>query len=538
LIIGLFMKTKIYFSFKNVFVLLGLSFVYLIPRIVRLGFDIINIDYPLWDNRATNFFIYLKTFNFIETYRASHPGVSLMWVGGGAIEIFSRLYEHFFQALPVINEYIIFPWRSLFIKLALVFSILFVYLLAAFLISRIFNKKSAVLFFIFLSLEPYVLAHDRIFHLEGLLTAFIFVSGLFSMYFWKKKELKYLVFAAIFASFSFLTKTTGIFAFLFFFLCAVVMFNHEKKILFRKTLAVFLGFVFLFCFFVFMFFPAMWVSPLDILSRMFLGNLSLLETGHSQYFLGNWSDNPGLLFYPLVFLFKSSPILTFWVFGFLAYVLWKLGVVKRTHKFSRKNLKEKVLIILFVLFYVVEISLSPKKVPRYILPIYPPLLLLMSISFVEIYEKCKNLKKYIVIFMFLAVLSLVLTVHKTFPDFLAYTNPVLGGMKKADYYIGNKHFGFGLREVADYMNKKPYANEIKLIFDGDGSIGPFFLGMSRNSTYIYRDHISTADYFLLPYYLLDTDAMYLEYKKDFVLEKVFNVNSYPYWYLFRNVRIE
>ncbi|MFH1407810.1 MAG: glycosyltransferase family 39 protein [Patescibacteria group bacterium] len=528
------MKMKVLANIKNILILLSVSLVYLIPRVVGLGFDVINIDYPLWDNRATNFFIYLKTFNFVETYRTSHPGVTLMWLGGGAIEVFSRVYTQFFHIAPVINEYSIFPWRSLFIKLTLVFAILFLYLLAVFLITKIFNKKVALLFFVLVSLEPCIIAHDRIFHLEGLLTALIFVSCLFSIYFWKNLEFRYLLFSAIFSALSFLTKVTGIFSFSFFFLTSLIMSSpRDKKFFIRGAI-----FSFSFLLFVVIFFPAMWVSPIDTLSKMLYGALSMSETGHSQYFLGSWTDNPGILFYPIVFLFKSSPILIIWLLVFVIVSLWKRGVLKRTDKFLSLKLKETILLLFFILFYLAEVSLFSKKVPRYILPIYPPLLLLMSLSLISVYKKLKNrAKKYAIALFSLGIFISFVLLYKTYPNFLAYTNPILGGMKTADYFVGNKHFGFGLKAVAEYMNKKPYIEGIKLIFDGDGTIGPFYLGMARNATYIYRDHISTADYFLLPYYLLDTDPMYLEYKKDFVLEKVFNVNGYPYWYLFRNVRI-
>lgn len=532
------MKMRISLTIKNIFILLFFSLVYLIPRVIGLGFDVINIDYPLWDNRASNFYIYLKTFNFVETYRTNHPGVTLMWLAGGAMEIFSRLYEHSFGIAPVINEFSIFPWRSLFIKLILVFSIFILYLLAVFLIDKLFNKKIALLFFLLISLEPFVIAHDRIFHLEGLLTALIFVSILLSMYFWKTKKLRFLICSAFFASFAFLTKITGIFSFIFFFLTTLVMakmFSSKKS--FKKVILSLLLFTVFFVMFVVIFFPAMWIQPLYTLQRMILGIFSFSETGHSQYFLGNWTDNPGILFYPIVFLFKSSPFLILWLFILLCFSLWHKGILKRTDKISTSNLKEIILLILFIVFYLIEISLFSKKVPRYILPIYPPLILLVSISIIWAYKKSKAIvKKYIMLFFSLAIFSSIVIICNTYPNFLAYTNPLVGGMKTADYYIGNKHFGFGLKEIAEYMNEKPYVEEIKLIFDGDGTIGPFYLGMARNSLYIYRDHVSTADYFLLPYYLIDKDPMYLEYKKDFELEKVFNVNEYSYWYLYRNVR--
>ena len=521
------MKIITKLNIRNVFILLSISLIYIIPRVISLGFDVINIDYPLWDNRSTNFFIYLKSQNFIEMYRTNHPGVTLMWVAGGAIEVFSRFYNHFFNEFPVINDMAVFPWRSMFIKLCLVFSIFLLSIFTAYLINKVFNKKAAILWLILIAIEPYLFVHDRLFHLDGLLTAFMFLALISTLLYEKEKKFIWVLITALASALAFLTKATGIFSALFFvFTYLVTSYQSKKMYELCKITGLFL---LLFTAFCILFFPAAWVDPVGVFAKIFSESLFASDFGHNQYYLGKWTDSPGFFYYPLVFSFKSSPVM---LVSLLAMVVFALSKKFRQIWIDRKKINTSLaLVSLYILLYLVEITLSSKKVPRYILPTLPALLLLAS------YYWTKVERRFLAILL-IAMLYQIIYVAKINPQYyLAYTNPLAGGMKIADYLIGNKHFGFGLLDVAEYMNKKPYANEIKLIFDGDGSIGPFYRGMSRNETYIYRDNVLTADYFLLPYYLVDKDPMYIEYKKDFILEKVFNVNAFPYWYLFRNVRI-
>jgi len=529
------MKMKV--QANNIIALSFLSVFYFVFRLIGLGFDVINIDYPLWDNRASNFYIYLKTFNFPETYRTGHPGVTLMWIAGGAMEIFSRIYHFFFHVQPVVNDYAVFPWRSLVIKLSLVFSIYVITLLSLFVIERLTSKRVAILFFFLLSIEPFIFAHDRIFHLDGLLTSLVFLSALLSIFFWRSKghlsrRALYitLLSGAFSSSMAFLTKVTGVFAFLFFYFTGLFFFVVRKKFLLRRYIGYGLVYFLSFLAFFVIFFPAAWVGPINVFMKMAADALSLSVGGHNQYFLGRWTDDPGILYYLFVFAFKLSPIAILWGMASVILVLLrkKLGVK------VGKSGDILVLLVSFVFLFVLEISISSKKIPRYIIPTIPAILLLVSILAINFYDSCKNLRKIFIAFAVLTFVYQGFWVYKLFPNILAYASPLLGGMRSEDYYIGNKHFGFGLKEVADYLNAKPYSKEIRLIFDGAGSIGPFFFGMARDETYIFRDSVAKCDYFLLPYYLINKDEIFLEVKSHFNLDKVFYVNDYPYWYLYKN----
>ena len=54
--------------------------------------------------------------------------------------------------------------------------------------------------------------------------------------------------------------------------------------------------------------PAMWVDPLNVLASMAAG-LHVHAEGHDSlnFFLGRTTEDPGLLFYPVAYLFRSTP---------------------------------------------------------------------------------------------------------------------------------------------------------------------------------------------------------------------------------------
>jgi len=184
--------------------------VFLLTRVPLLGWDIVNVDAPAWNYRATQFYAYLKNFNFAETYRSYHPGVTLMWLSGFGIELFNQIYKFFNGVRAPYYNYNTFPWLHFSQKLPLVFASLLLLLSIYKLLKNLVDARFSFIFVLFLILEPFFVANTRVLHLDALMTLFMLVSVLFILnYFLAAKPRRFLVWAGICASFAVLTKVSA-----------------------------------------------------------------------------------------------------------------------------------------------------------------------------------------------------------------------------------------------------------------------------------------------------------------------------------------
>jgi hypothetical protein len=87
---------------------------------------------------------------------------------------------------------------------------------------------------------------------------------------------------------------------------------------------------------------------------------------------------------------------------------------------------------------------------------------------------------------------------QTYPYYLNYYNPLLGGLKKAEevMMVG---WGEGLDQAARYLNQKPNAEKMKVIsWSADGCFSYFFKGSSATIDYDMNiDSLRRADYVVL-----------------------------------------
>jgi len=139
-------------------------------------------------------------------------------------------------------------------------------------------------------------------------------------------------------------------------------------------------------------------------------------------------------------------------------------------------------LVLFALLFTVFMTFGSKKFDRYLLPIYAPLDLVAGIGWVitagwlgeRIY-----LRKAGLIFLILLVTIVcgqAIGALQTYPYYLSYYNPLMGGSAQAPkvMMIG---WGEGIDQAARYLNGKPDAERMRVIsWYPDGSFSYFFKG--------------------------------------------------------------
>jgi len=436
-------------------------------------------DEDSWMRRTGGFTFGLATGQLGRTYQNGHPGVTTMWTAmlslgpGEAIRFADRVHGLRFVGqvpgyLPALAQ-----GRIGFALLAAVGVAV-----CSLLIWRMFGLLVATLAGVALALEPFLVANTQLVHVDGPLTTFMAVSALAALVRWRAGGGRgFVVLSGITAGLALLSKSPALFLLPYVAVLAVASYLTPQPpslkgrgsclrsssfplgkgagglawdLVLWAALAV--GtFV--------LFWPAIWVlGPIEVLARMIAFTR---ETGGQpdevgSFFMGQVGGDPGPLYYPLATLFRLSPFVTL---GLLALLV----LVGRLSDHERSR---AAWLAAFVIGFGAMMTLGPKKFDRYLLPIFPPVVLLaalgwklgiqrvLAVSFLGQRRRAFS-AALIVGLSLLAAWPLALV----YPYPLAYYNPLTGGGRAAQrtVMVGN---GEGLDQAARWLSSQPNSNDL------------------------------------------------------------------------------
>ncbi|RJR26416.1 phospholipid carrier-dependent glycosyltransferase, partial [candidate division WWE3 bacterium] len=328
-------------------------------RIPRLYDDVINPDAVNWHFRSEQFVNGLKYFQLEKTYQHYHPGVTLMWVTGLPVEIYKqisgeRIYNH--------ENFEDFDFTA---KISLVFVQFVLTILILFILSQLLGFWSALGITVFYSFEPFFTGNSRLYHLDTLFSLLTFLSLLFVYSGLEKRNNRHAVLGGVFGGLAFLTKSIGIGIFVYVFLA--LFWAVWKKYVTTRYMLIFLS---TFLLSVFVFFPALWVRPAYYIAEIFSESERIgLRRGHEQIVFGETLETAGPEFYFLVLLVKFSPFI---LLGTFFYFSWNLYKAIKGYKIAFTS-EMKVIIFtgIFYLGYFLVMTLSSKKIDRYMVTLFP-----------------------------------------------------------------------------------------------------------------------------------------------------------------------
>ncbi len=477
----------------------------LVPRVVGLEV-FITPDEPRWMNRSASFLEAVLDGDFIRTIHIGETpgGVTTKWCGSAGIvakylllrlnpsagaeaSLYTNNLREFLRWLQSDPHNPLEVMAAVRWPIALIVScsVVGIYLLAR----GLFAERVALLGAILLALEPFYLALSRVLHLDALVTSFMALSILSLAICLKGTRLSpLLVFSGVAAGLGVATKVSALFLVPFAGLTALAVYltkvpgtserspvdrsepfatqpsdqsshvstGHPKAHRWPRALhlavvlAVWVGIMGLTFT---LLWPAMWAEPLTALQRLLGGSSELAEAGHTQFFLGQVVDDPGPWFFPVAFLFKMSPLTLLGTVASLPMTLRK-----------RKGQEGQRLIWLwaYVCLFVAFITLSPKKLDRYLLPIFPMVTLVAAAGLWELAEVLRQRtagppSRWVTRTTYLLPLGcLILQFALLFPHhpyYFTFYNPALGGLRQASRVI-LVGWEEGLEKVARYLNEK------------------------------------------------------------------------------------
>ncbi|MCX6048416.1 MAG: glycosyltransferase family 39 protein [Chloroflexi bacterium] len=518
----------------NHWLLLGLAAVAIwLPRGLQLG-RYVTDDEQKWLARSANFYWALDHADFAATRQREHPGVTVMWAG--ALGFLWRYADYVHDAPGLVDwgdnemDKIVRAHGQQPLQLlaagraVLVLAITLTLALALRYAMALLGTKTALVGFGLLAFDPFHIALSRLLHLDGLVSSLMLLAVLAFLAFLQHENSSALLVSAAAAGLAWLTKTPAFFLIPLIGLTALL---YQRSALFNRKVwrAQLLRFVWpllgwgLIALAVYVIgWPAMWVQPLRTLRYVFSESLAYATGTHvSQiYFNGRvLSGDPGLLFYPLVYLWRSTPVI--WI-GLLLAVLelfWSRANPPLEEPSKARSAREFTLaiLLLFAVSYGLLITVGAKKLDRYLLPIFAPLDLVAALGWLGLANRVRLQKRSFKTSFALPVLLTVPLIWQaglalnTFPYFLTYFNPWLGGLAKASHVLMLGR-GEGLDLVAAYLNAKPEAATLKTLVTSTDNLVYSSQGPLVTTSFIKNSEMPTREK-MLRWLTLDTAVIYV-----------------------------
>lgn len=402
-----------------------LALTILLPRVLNLG-AFQTADEKMWIANTQGFTKNLATGRWGKLLQQPHPGITTQWLG--AITINSSSLAT--RKLPLaIGQSVIIG-------------------LIGYIFYRLWGKKPAILLTLLLALNPFLVAHTRVYAMDSLLALFLLLSVGCLLLWQKTNTARYLIFSAIAAALAVLSKLPGL---------LIVPFS-VLIILRPKPAAAWLA---IFAIALIVVFPSLLLSFPEVthLTQEFLLSGDAQDTHHT---------GSTYTYYLQSLIFFSTPLHLITIIIALTLIIagdgWHWFIPNKPRENSvpegLKSVKyQTAVLLLFAILFTVQMTLGAKKGDRYILPSFLFLDTLVTITFFSLISHLKTRRTLLLTTYFLLCAGLLwqaADIIRLHPHTLAYVNPI------TKPFYGDRRLGWGegFDLAADYLNKKPNANEL------------------------------------------------------------------------------
>jgi 4-amino-4-deoxy-L-arabinose transferase-like glycosyltransferase len=470
----------------------------LAPRAMGLA-DFYTIDESYhWIGRVERFSAALRTREWAETNQTGHPGVTTMWLGSlgyalaGLLGVENPGWAGGGAAFLGLLRLPLAVANSLAVALG--------YLL----LRRLLGPGTALLAALLWALSPFLVAHGRLLHLDGLLTSFMTLSLLMllvavggqgtgergqvtgaaddhrrpaSAGLLRGEARWWLIGSGVCCGLALVTKapslvllpTAGLLL-----LYDLVRHRNVEEwplgpfVAQGLAYALWLGVAVLTVFAVW---PAMWAAPLETAG----GVLREIRDNGAQphhsgnFFLGEPVGVPDARFYPAVVLWRTTPVTLIGLMALVGFTIYDLrfAIAARRRADGSSWAQEdaphaltdgRTLLGLagFALLFGLALTLQAKKLDRYLLPIFPALEILAAAGLVRLVDHRRRVADWLrrLLLWPLVTATLLLTALAYHPFYLSYFNPLLGGGATAQrvMLVG---LGEGMEQVGAWLRERP-----------------------------------------------------------------------------------
>ena len=289
------------------------------------------------------------------------------------------------------------------------------------------------------------------------------------------------------------------------------------------------------------FWPALWANPIKPFLDMI--NEGILATGLGDettsrliYFadISNTSIITKIIHYPLQFIFRTNGFLVIGAFLSIFYVV-RSWLKNRNLFFNSIIDFENFLILsslLFILFYLGVISYPNKMIFRYILPIYPFIILFVSLILKRNWRILST--SYLKYLVYIFLIGHFIESLSSYPNSFTYYNLFAGGIYASARVVNTDQAGAGLPKIAYELNALKNSKEISVAVYDSIPFSQYFYGHSRMlKQYNPISNSVDTDYVILG---IQGDDKYFD-KGDlrYELVKEYSYRGQKHWYLYKLV---
>ena len=446
-----------------------------VPRIANLGL-FLGPDEEMRNRQSLDSFLAIAEGRWGDVYSSNFGGTNLTWARTGAklLHFLWLRLQRIDVSLPDMVNY-----GAKFDPLpGAVFNALIVLAIYWF-ACKLFDKKIAVVATVILALDPYLLSESRILRTEAAYATFITLTMLSIAVYVRTRQRRYLAWCGFWAAWTIATKISGVIVAPIIGLVLLgMMWDMYSALATRRQrfeclaidLLMWSG-VTLAC--TFAIWPTLWVKPLQTFSDLYTFVMRFGLTPKQTldfYFLGKTVDNLPPLYYLLVLVYKTTPLV--WLgFGAFAWAVWQ----------SRRENREQaeptwagvpfplaggLIALLFGTLYTIAMSFGSAKSERYMMASACTLAVVAAVGLVWVGERIYHrwrARQGAVLPFWLMVFMVFGAGHGLFtllnhPYYFSYYNPWLGGGPSA---VNMVQVGSGevLDMAMNHLNNKPNPQE-------------------------------------------------------------------------------
>ena len=492
--------------------LLALFLAAWLPRVVGLD-HFVTADERKWMTRSANFAYALAHGDLLQTYQREHPAVTNTYLG--ALGVLSVMPDYTAQAPGYFNPDVeewegwleansdadplaMLAWGRgwTVLLVALLLTINFLPL------RRLFGPVPAFVGSLFVAWSPMAIAYSRQVQPDGLHSVFMYAALIFFLsWLYGGLRRRDLWTSGILMGLGWLTKTPVLFLAFIGGLLVLVEWWRLRRVTSptagrTPSHSLWTGYILwgiIASAVFFLLWPAMWIDPVGIFTKMYLEMTVYIE-GHinPNFFMGQVTQDPGPLFYPIAWYFRTTPaVLIGVVLTLVALTPPRGGDLREVGTSARWSARAPTLaLFFFAAVFTVLMSLPAKKFDRYLLPTFFVLDLLGGLGWAWLAAwlwrtlRERGRAAWQPVTAAGAVLALaLLPLHALLnlphvPYYLTYFNPMAGGTRSAPdvLFVG---WGEGLDEAGRWLDSQPDAARKRAVsWYAGGPLSYFFSGES------------------------------------------------------------
>ncbi len=458
-------------------------------RLAPLG-RYVTPDEPAWVYRAIRFTDALAARDWTAVPSTGHPGVTTMWLGSAGVAVQrllapaeSTVHLDWIRRMawlaPENGEafrHLAFflPWGRVTVALVTTLGLVALYPLLA----RLFDRRVALLTVGLLAFDPFLIGHSGLLHTDALLATFTLLALATTLNGIREhRRAVWWILSGLFTGLALLTKTPAIILPPFILLLCAVSALPRRRSFFIDSLFIVHCSLFLASLFITLFalYPALWASATDTFHTLSAFAGKHVETVQRPvFFAGQTTYDPGLIFYPVVFFFRVSPLV---LIGLV------VGLVSVRRLPSDRRLTYRLLLA-FAVGFGALMSLGAKKHDRYLLPALPPLALAAALGWEHARKRITH--SHIIV----PLIQLALTLPFTLYPLTAF-NLLAGGPWIAERVLSTD-WGEGMGAAARWLNQRPNAEQLTVAALSVPTFASIFDGHT-----LPLDHATQADYVVI-----------------------------------------